>query len=375
VGLIRLFLALVVAIDHLRDALLLPVGLNIPAWPRLGMNAGYAVMFFYMISGFLISTGLSRKYPPDRAGTLAFYQSRFIRIFSLYWPMALGTTLLLGQTQAFWQADVGDKFTSTFLLGADWRVAFANYPASHFDALLIAMHQAWTLGAELTFYVLAPFILRSPRLAVILFGASALTRAFMVHRYGFSDIWTYYFAPSTFLFFLLGHFAREAGDKWAALKNLPVLGCGLVAVAILSLIAPDYAGWDSPRFWISATCFAASLPSIFEATHRSRLLTTIGDLSYTVYLVHVVCLIYVADFFPNIFAHLVPLGEAGALIGAVPVLAGVVAIAAAVHWIIERPVGAAMRSVMRGTADLIGYLSERRPAQLTRKINRLNTSA
>src|SRR5262249_12909357 len=39
VGLIRLFLALVVALDHLRDILLLPVGLNIPAWPKLGMNA------------------------------------------------------------------------------------------------------------------------------------------------------------------------------------------------------------------------------------------------------------------------------------------------------------------------------------------------
>jgi peptidoglycan/LPS O-acetylase OafA/YrhL len=49
----------------------------------LGFNAGFAVMYFYIISGFLISFVLAHKYPASVSGTAAFYRSRFTRIFSL----------------------------------------------------------------------------------------------------------------------------------------------------------------------------------------------------------------------------------------------------------------------------------------------------
>ena len=82
-GLVRLFLALVVAADHWRTAMLAPHSIPIEDHYKLGFNAGYAVMFFYVISGFLITYTLSRNYTHDLPGALSFYRKRFIRIFSL----------------------------------------------------------------------------------------------------------------------------------------------------------------------------------------------------------------------------------------------------------------------------------------------------
>src|SRR5713226_8739342 len=88
-GAIRLFLALVVACDHWRASVLTPRNIPIDDVIKLGFDSGHAVMFFYVISGFLITYTLSRNYEPNLGGTLLFYRNRFIRIFSLYWPTAL----------------------------------------------------------------------------------------------------------------------------------------------------------------------------------------------------------------------------------------------------------------------------------------------
>ena len=62
---------------------------------KFGFNAGYAVMFFYVISGFLITYTLTQNYRWDWPGIAAFYSNRFIRIFSLYWAMAILALFLI----------------------------------------------------------------------------------------------------------------------------------------------------------------------------------------------------------------------------------------------------------------------------------------
>ncbi|HET9395217.1 MAG TPA: hypothetical protein VFO36_04095, partial [Nitrospiraceae bacterium] len=67
-GLIRLFLALVVAVDHWRVIVLNEKSIFLDDVVKFGFNAGYAVMFFYVISGFLITYTLTRNYKRDRSG-------------------------------------------------------------------------------------------------------------------------------------------------------------------------------------------------------------------------------------------------------------------------------------------------------------------
>jgi peptidoglycan/LPS O-acetylase OafA/YrhL len=125
-GLIRLFFALVVATDHWRTFVLKPRSINVDEldYFKSGFNAGYAVMFFYVTSGFLITYTLIRNHNRDVAGDVAFYRNRFIRIFSLYWPMVLVAFLLLpGAWQQFLAENVRDQITSLTLFGMDvrWR--------------------------------------------------------------------------------------------------------------------------------------------------------------------------------------------------------------------------------------------------------------
>jgi peptidoglycan/LPS O-acetylase OafA/YrhL len=284
-GAIRLFLALVVATDHTRAFLMTPANLHVPIVFELGVNAGYAVMFFYMISGFLMAFVLKNNYPASASGTLKFYKSRFVRIFSLYWPVMAVALLVPNAFFSFVNGTAFDIFTGTFLFGIDWNVAFGDYPAQNGSAAVANLEQSWTLGAELTFYALSPFILRS-RLAIwFLLGLSAVTRFITVHKFGFDTLWTYQFFPATVVFFLLGAMAFDAAENLPWLKS-PIVGAALLAAVPLLLMYPDYAYWDTWRFWMAFLCFAVALPSIFSLTKNSRLLNALGDLSYPVYLTH-----------------------------------------------------------------------------------------
>ena len=81
-----------------------------------------AVMFFQVISGFLITYTLTRNDNRDRSGVAAFYSNRFIRIFSLYWPMVILALLIVASAwPKFVAAGLPDKFTAIFLIDQDWR--------------------------------------------------------------------------------------------------------------------------------------------------------------------------------------------------------------------------------------------------------------
>lgn len=71
-----------------------------------------------------------------------------------------------------------------FLFGMDWRVAFADYPATRYDAAIGGLHQAGTLGAEMTFYLLAPLLMYSWKIGAALLAASLGLRAYFVGELG-----------------------------------------------------------------------------------------------------------------------------------------------------------------------------------------------
>lgn len=255
-GLIRIFLALVVAIGHFNSTILQPLDMpRVGNIVLLGMNAGFAVTFFFMISGFLISFVLSRKYEDSKSGTLQFYQSRFIRIFSLYWPV-LALVSLIPAVQASWANHPWiDRVFFITLLGQDWRMILPNWPGVY-DASLSYLQQAWTLAPELTFYLLAPLILRRPWLALTILAASLSVRGYYhLSRpmTAFNAPEQYYFFGATVCFFLLGHFARVLGDQIALLRN-GYVGMALIFVAVASLLSPNSgagAYWDTWPFGIA----------------------------------------------------------------------------------------------------------------------------
>jgi peptidoglycan/LPS O-acetylase OafA/YrhL len=342
-GLIRLFLALVVAGDHWRVIQLPQVSPFMDDRLKFGFNAGYAVMFFYVISGFLITFTLSKNYSRDQVGVRHFYRQRFIRIFSLYWPLVLLSFLLVGGVwQPFLAAPFWDQLTSLLLLGMDWNLAFGTYPALNWSAAIASLHQAWTLGAELTFYLAAPFLIRSWKVGLAVLLASFGLRTVVLQGVGpgLHDIWAYHFIGTTFGFFLLGQLICLAGQRWLVLAN-PWLGAGsLICSAIAMTFGGSYVPFDGQRFWLSVLLFTVSLPGLFEASKSIRWMNACGDLSYPIYLIHTLTLMLFGGWLLNALpVSTVPEGYQS--IGAFLVVT--IGSAAVVHRLLERPMAQLMR--------------------------------
>ena len=89
-GLLRLLLALAVVADHAGP----PLG-----WTALRMTGGpLAVQMFYVVSGFYMALVLNEKYLGAGAWW-AFAKSRLIRLYPMYWFVALLTLLVGGALQ------------------------------------------------------------------------------------------------------------------------------------------------------------------------------------------------------------------------------------------------------------------------------------
>jgi peptidoglycan/LPS O-acetylase OafA/YrhL len=340
-GLFRLFLALIVWYDHWRAIVLRPRGLDtLGGLDQLGFNAGYAVMFFYVISGFLITYTLSQNYAQNASGALHFYRNRFVRIFSLYWPMlAVALVLVPGVWSDIANAAGADKLTKIFLLGQDWRVAFAEYPSQHFAATVPGLSQSWTLGAELTFYLMAPLLMRSWKIAACILLASLALRAGFVIMVGdlkSHPIWTYHFAATTICFFMLGHLTCRAAQRFPIMTER-VIAVVLMSACIAVMALGSYRGFDSRRFWLSLLCFCGALPALFNLTKDSRILNYISDLSYPTYLVHTLVLVTCSQAILN---GVLPYGARAT---AIAFLGITILFAAMAHHALEIPTAAFMQ--------------------------------
>jgi peptidoglycan/LPS O-acetylase OafA/YrhL len=289
-GAIRLFLAYGVLLGHECEyAVNFQISCD-PGW-ALNIVGGRAVVFFYIVSGFLMSYVLDSKYPRTKAGTYQFYKSRFLRIYPLWWAVVVFSTVTV--SAAWLHRSLPGVFSAIFLFGSDWLVPFAHYPEAYFGFFPLKTDIGWTLGAEMTFYLLAPWLLRSDRLAVAALVGSMAVRIVVFFVVGpqtpaFSTyiIWSYFFLPSTFMFFMLGHLARrvpyiETAGRWPAFAIL------IAAAWFVSRNDWTPAGdWFPINDYVAAVLFALALPGVFAATKNIRLSNWLGDLTYPLYLTH-----------------------------------------------------------------------------------------
>lgn len=344
-GAIRLFLALGVVFAHTLHNVLLHVGLTADRGWWLNIIGGRAVIFFYIVSGFLISYALHEKYQPTTAGTLAFFRSRFLRIFPLWWILLIACLVI--DKPPWPQGHSLEVLVPSVLFGTDWLIAFWTYPTRYWGVLPYGAGIGWTLGAELTFYLIAPWVLRSSRTALALTVASALVRLAVAILLPLDDnglyvTWGYFFFPAMLVFFMLGYYANMMSRAFP-LGTMNSIAA-LALAALFSWLDPFFIG--SVWSYLSCLCFATALPGLFAVTKDNRIFNFLGDLTYPLYLTHTMAVATL--FWPLAFAR--PIGElllAGAAyfgspaIGGAFVMAAVfcitLAVAAAAHFAIERP--------------------------------------
>ena len=304
-GVLRTFLALCVLQQHY------------PFWRNnIWLHGFVAVCCFFLISGFYMSLVLDQKY---RDNTNLFYLNRFLRLMPVWWVI-LALTIVGNEAELLTHLPCCNNPTGVMQPSRDYSVldrlrgitenvflfpvALEAMITGRFEVPMTA-GQMFTVGLELLFYIVAPFIARVkgwPFYFVILV-AGALH--FWPHYVGLpSRPWQYEFFPSVLLFFLIGMASYRIyshayslpllaswSDKrfgWLILPMLLVYGYGF----------HDVLGTDMSNNWKVLGLYlivAAAMPLLFAASKSSQVDRFINDLSYPIYTSHFMIMAWVEN--------------------------------------------------------------------------------
>lgn len=306
-GILRLILAISVVIAH-----------SIAIFGFSFVGGQNAVQTFYIISGFYMSLILNEKYIKQNNSYKLFITNRFLRLFPIYWVVLLLT--LLGSIALYlYSSGVNSGrlhiysdyfnalslwsyiylvFSNIFLFGQDI-VMFLGldsvtgnlFLTNDFRNTTPQMHlflfvpQAWTIGLELTFYLIAPFLVRrSFKVIAPIIGILFLLRLRLYDIGLDHDPWTYRFFPTELAFFLLGTISYKIYKRIQLMQFKTLyLDLLLTFTVVVSLFFTWIPMLNSYLYFV--VIFTA-LPFIFYRTKDWYIDTYIGELSYPMYISH-----------------------------------------------------------------------------------------
>jgi len=276
-GIFRFFLAVFVLLSH--------AGLRVQ-----GLNPGVVAVFvFYAVSGYVMAALIQRHYSAP-AKTLHFYGDRLLRIYPQYAFYALATAawlFTLGHPTSFLAPDPSALEWANNLL-----IVPLNYFMYNGADRFTLVPPAWSLGAELAFYVLAPWLWRGWPWALALGALSVCMEALAWHGVLQSDWWGYRLLPGVLWVFVLGMALHRYQQSRPTASHRAVFCLPIVATCVAwylnhrGFLALPYVretlvgvGLGVPLvFWLSSHRFVN--------WHLQRLDAVLGDTSYGVFLNH-----------------------------------------------------------------------------------------
>lgn len=323
-GLLRTFLALAVVAGH-----------TTPLFGLTTIGGIMAVQAFYVISGFYMALILNEKYVGQNDSYKLFLSNRFLRLYPAYW-VVLVLTLLLSLASYFYNGrpmklgpfldyrdilsplsycyfalsnilafghDIAfvalDKSTGQFFLTA--KIHFAELPVYCF----LLVPQAWTIGYEMMFYLIAPFLVRRKAgLLVAMLSASLLLRCWLYGR-GFDfDPWNYRFFPTELAFFLAGAVAYRAYGYLSGFEERKVvLRAVTLSIFAATLLYPYVSDFPFKQ-WAYYALFVSAIPFVFLLFRGNKVDQWIGELSYPIYISHRIFIMIGEHFLKNHLAWL-----------------------------------------------------------------------
>ncbi len=318
-GLLRLFLAVSVVVGHTS----LFLGVN------FFVAGSIAVEAFFIISGFYMSLILNEKYVGKKSYRL-FITNRLLKLYPIYWVVLLVSIFFSFCIPMF--QDIGiEQFSSHFKeFGiSEWLFAITsnlfvfgqdvamylelnngnleltrNFAATEVPFWrFLFVPPAWSLGIELLFYVIAPFVVRKKNTVLVpLIIFSFGTKLFIIHYLGWdNDPWTYRFFPSELGYFLLGTISYNLYKRLDRNRpqNINEIGYIMsIVVIVLTLIynlipITEIAGIsilpidsNSIKKIIYMSVLVISIPFVFEYTKKNKIDRFLGELSFPIYISH-----------------------------------------------------------------------------------------
>jgi peptidoglycan/LPS O-acetylase OafA/YrhL len=307
-GVLRLSLALAVVLTH--------VGYN-----GIMISGDLAVKIFFMISGFYMALILMGKYGFSSSGLKKFFLNRFLRLYPTYYAALIGTMawrlfcvwsthghanpphiVIVGNTMS-----LSDKvllwLPNFTLIGVDipcWfnysisnglslyqgGVTPSDLNSSYWLGWTLWIPQAWSIGAELCFYALAPFAIQGKGYRVVALGLISMALWFYIENY--LHWWAYFFWPAEFYLFAMGIIAFKVYSVLESKMN-PFFGNSFqnlfLLVTIIWIVFMPLTRMPIPE-WLLLGSAMLLIPPLFHTTKDSAWDRFIGNLSYPIYCIH-----------------------------------------------------------------------------------------
>lgn len=259
-----------------------------------GLNPGVtAVIGFYLISGYVMTGLIGRHFAAPRR-IPAFYLDRLARIMPQYLTYAAATLVwfLLSDRQTLFLAR---QPTAVDLLNNLTIVPLTFYMWNGADAFTL-IPPAWSLGAELQFYLLAPLLVLWPRAAVPLLLLSLAVYGAALAGGLNADWFGYRLLAGLLWVFVVGSalFVLQRARPGAA--HALALAAPLLALAIYLVLR--HFGLHAVPYHQEVLLGWGLGPVLLHGLSRwrgGRLDTLAGDLSYGVFLNHFL-LIWLLEF-------------------------------------------------------------------------------
>lgn len=323
-GFIRILLALIVVVSH-TDSLF---GFTF-------VGGKIAVQTFYIISGFYMALILNEKYIGFNNSYKLYLTNRLIRLYPIYWVVLL---LIIIPSLAYGIYNGGENFAflnnfvdyyDTLSIGSFVTLVFSNIFIFFQDALLFfevnlqtgslffqpkynskalngfdfaLIPQAWTVSLELMFYIIAPFIVKRKTIIICVIFTLLLVLRIIIHDLLLINYtpWNFRFFPIELTYFLAGVLSYKIYKTTIITKSSSKLNKLIFIFILLIILCYDVIKipLKNELFFVF---FFLAIPFIFKLTKKSKFDRYIGELSYPVYIVHMV-LVSLYKYFENYFS-------------------------------------------------------------------------
>ena len=314
------------ALDGLRGLVIISVVINHASgrlWPRgeayetpvvAGLLSGGAVVVFFVVGAFIVTTSLQRDIGRDRLDPVRFFVRRLVRL----WPQLVllcAALVALNSLTELHRRSTDLQMTTNVVETLSF--TFNIWGASDPLAVRPELGHLWYLSVQQQCYLVLPLVLLlfSRRRALFCAGALALIGAVFVHRVQVldQDGWV---VASTLTS------TRADGLIWGVLLAvlLPTLGrmrrwdrvlwVSAAALLALKLVLPElgpfaYLGWWSLAFTGVAGIVTLAVWKLEAPTRVSRLLALsplarLGKSSYAIFVWHLPIILVVERHAPDL---------------------------------------------------------------------------
>lgn len=280
---LRAVAALAVVYYHAVIQLRTGLGRGDPLLPEFG---AWGVDLFFVISGFVMwASTAGRTVSPAE-----FYRRRIVRIVPLYWGMTTCVAMVALVAPKLLRSTVfdGAHVTASFLF-----VPWPNpgLPPNHTDSLSPLVIPGWTLNYEMFFYLLfGACLLVSQRLRPLVIAAMLAGSMIIARQLAPTVPIAAFYASSMLLEFLGGVLIGVVAERLRlnAPDRLAWVGIGALLVGLC--VAEEAGALASRALYLGPLAVAAIVVAV--AADRNRIkrrqsLQTLGDASYSIYLVHI----------------------------------------------------------------------------------------